>query len=116
MTVAISMLRSVAWLDEAANTASESLGWVLDGRMMGNIDNPTVAMMQATPSLEARKVSPARRALKPTAASNGATMPIKGTMASHGVARKFFTQAAESSATVLAKGLDGPFHTIGLVT
>jgi hypothetical protein len=52
------MLRSVAWLDEASNTVSESLGWVLDGKMIGNIDKPTVAMMHAIPSLEARNVRP----------------------------------------------------------
>src|ERR1035438_5547806 len=115
MTVAISMLRSVAWLDEASNTASESFGWVLDGRMTGNIDRPTVAMMQATPSLEARKVRPARRARKPAAASNGATTPSSGTMPSHGVVRKFCSHAVGLITTVLPSGLEGPSHTIGLV-
>src|ERR1700688_3010227 len=99
------MLRSVAWLDEASNTVSESLGWLLDGKRMGNMERPTVAMMQATPSLEARKVKPARRALKPAAASSGATMPITGTIASQGVARKFCSQAAELIATPLPRGL-----------
>src|ERR1700694_3268336 len=110
------MLRSLAWLDEASNTVSESLGWVLDGKIIGNIDKPTVAMMQAIPSLEARNVRPARRARKPAAASSGAMMPITGTIASQGVERKFCSQAAELSATAFPRGLDGPFHTIGLVT
>ena len=106
----------VGIIDEASNTVRESSGWVLDGKITGNIDKPTVAMMQPTPSLEARKVRPARRAPKPAAASNGATMPITGAIASHGVARKFCSHAAELSATALPRGLDGPFHTIGLVT
>src|SRR5450631_703014 len=110
------MLRSVAWLDDASNTVSESFGLVLDGKMIGNIDSPTVAMIQATPSLEARKVRPARRAPKPAAANSGATIPIRGTIASHGVARKFCSQAAELTATALPRGLDGPSHTMGLVT
>src|SRR5258708_19052407 len=110
------MLRSVAWLDEASNTVSESLGWVLDGKIIGNIDKPTVAMMQATPSLEARKVRPARHAPKPAAASSGATMPISGTIASQGGARQLSSQAAALSATSLPTGCDGPFPTIGLAT
>src|SRR5450759_2130213 len=100
------MFRSVARLDEASNTVSESFGLVLDGRMMGNIDNPTVAIMQAMPSLEARKVRPDRRAPKPAAASSGATMPSSGTIASQGVARKFSSQAAEFSVPVLTSGLE----------
>src|SRR5664279_6234471 len=110
------MFRSVARLDDASNTVSDSLGLVLDGRMIGNIDNPTVAIMQAIPSLEARKVRPDRRARKPAAASSGATMPSSGTIASHGVVRKFCSHAVELSVTVLPSGLEGPSQTIGLVT
>ena len=110
------MLRSVARLDEASNTASESFGLVLDGRMIGNIDSPTVAMMQAIPSIETSTVRPPRRAANPAAASKGATTPSSGTAMSHGTVRKFCSQAAELTTTVLPSGLDGPSQTIGLVT
>src|SRR5674476_1414001 len=109
------MLRSVARLDEASNTASESFGLVLDGRMIGNIDSPTVAIMQAIPSLEASKVRPDRRAPKPAAASSGATMPSSGTIASHRVVRRLCNHATELSTTFLRRGFDGPPHAIGLV-
>ena len=56
ITVAMSMLRSVARLDEASKTVSASPRFVLDGRIIGNMASPTVAMMQATPTVDARMV------------------------------------------------------------
>src|SRR5208283_100500 len=110
------MLRSVALLDDASNTVSASLGCVLDGKMIGNMARPTVAMMQATPSVDIRNVNPACRVRKPTAANSGAAMPSAGTADSHGMWRKFCSHACPLTTTVLPSGLDGPSHTIGLVT
>ena len=116
ITVAMSMLRSVARLDDASNTVSAAPGWVLEGRMIGNIDRPTVAMMQAIAERRGEEGRAGVAGAKAERGDQGATMPRAGASAIHGCGAKLASHAVGWEATVFMSGLDGPSATIALVT
>src|SRR5699024_1318058 len=81
IAVAINITHSVLWLDDASHTVKLCAGWLLLGRIIGNIVKPTVAMMLATARLEPIKLSAPRPVARATEASNVPASPATG--ASH---------------------------------
>src|SRR5690625_2811195 len=78
-TVAISIIHSVRWLEEASQTVKLWLGWLLLGSSMGNKLTPTVAIIATTASLEPKKLKALRRSCKPKKAMAVPIKPSTGT-------------------------------------
>ncbi|WP_210247750.1 hypothetical protein [Tardiphaga sp. vice154] len=74
IAVAINMLRSVARLDEASNTASECPGLVLEGSWIGTRDARR-RDDHGDAELRGKNVSPSLPARKPMATNSGASTP-----------------------------------------
>src|SRR5256885_6099023 len=66
-----SMMNSVTWLDEESQTVRLCCGFSDEGRMNGNMDAPTLAMMPAMPRPLDSRASHSRRSHRPSAASSG---------------------------------------------
>jgi len=85
-TVTNSMMPSVVVLDDEFHTVRLERASMLDGRMNGNIDTPTVAMMPIVASEEPPKASYRRRARMPISATNAPANPARGASSVAGAA------------------------------
>src|SRR3954470_5023108 len=101
------MMNRVMWLDEAFHTVRLDRGSIVLGRMNGNIDRPTVAMIPIAEADEPPNARGADRRHKPSRAKIAPPKPSTGAISIQGWRPKLSTQAPGAAAVTVRSGLDG---------
>src|ERR1700741_4634142 len=104
ISVDSNMTNSVIGLEEAFHTVRLECGSMALGRMIGNIDRPTVAITPIAESDEPAKASASRPARTPTSTTIGPRKPNAGAVHIHGWAWKLSSHAPDAFITIECKG------------